>query len=105
MGYTVRKDWVNGPNSVFRFVLGSFYEGNFSNYDAFYFMELDAVPVQPWWLEQFVGEALYYPRAAIRGSRYRDTITFSPCATSSATLVTGLVVSTASAQASIFAVS
>ncbi|CAJ1431512.1 unnamed protein product [Effrenium voratum] len=70
-GYTVRKDWVNGPNSVFRFVLGSFYEGNFSNYDAFYFMELDAVPVQPWWLEQFVGEALYYPRAAIRGSRYR----------------------------------
>ena len=40
--------------------------------------ELDAVPVQPWWLEQFVGEALYYPRAAIRGSRYRGR--FGGCA-------------------------
>ncbi|CAK8989567.1 unnamed protein product [Durusdinium trenchii] len=34
-------------------------------------METDAVPVQESWIDQFIQEALHYPRAAIRGSRYR----------------------------------
>ena len=33
--------------------------------------ETDAVPVQESWIDQFIQEALHYPRAAIRGSRYR----------------------------------
>ncbi|CAE7350571.1 CSMD1, partial [Symbiodinium natans] len=71
-GYAIRKDWVNGPNSVFRFILGSFFNGTFpATYDSFYFMEIDAVPVRPFWLDQFIAEATIYPRAAIRGSRYR----------------------------------
>ncbi|CAE7738143.1 CSMD1, partial [Symbiodinium sp. CCMP2456] len=70
-GYAVRKDWVNGPNKVFRFVLRSFFDGGYaSNYSSFFFMELDAVPLQAFWLDQFAREALCYPTAAIRGSRY-----------------------------------
>ena len=33
--------------------------------------EMDAIPVREAWLDQFVVEALDYPRAAIRGSAYR----------------------------------
>ena len=32
--------------------------------------EIDAVPVRSYWLEQYALEALCYPSAAIRGSRY-----------------------------------
>lgn len=86
----MRRDWVNGPNSVFRFILGSFFNQSYPDmpaYDAFYFMdpccllslfqvlksgeEMDAIPVREAWLDQFVLEALDYPRAAIRGSAYR----------------------------------
>ena len=73
-GYTVRKDWVNGPNKVFRFILRSFLEKSetFSaDYEAFYFMEFDSTPLRPFWLDQFHAEVFHYPRAAIRGSRYR----------------------------------
>jgi len=73
-GYTVRKDWVNGPNKVFRFILQSFLQKSFvssNNYEAFFFMEFDSTPLRPFWLDQFYAEAVHYPRAAIRGSRYR----------------------------------
>lgn len=85
-GYTVRKDWVNGPNKVFRFILRScwalkkdlksalgFLEKSFSSadYEAFYFMEFDSTPLRSFWLDQFYAEVFHYPRAAIRGSRYR----------------------------------
>lgn len=69
-GYAARNDWANGPNSVFLFVMRSFRDGTFGNYDAFYFMEFDAVPVRDNWLQQFVAEA-YDATVAIRGSRYR----------------------------------
>ena len=32
---------------------------------------MDAVPIRPFWLDQFILEVLEYPRAAIRGSPYR----------------------------------
>ncbi|CAL1143974.1 unnamed protein product [Cladocopium goreaui] len=71
-GYAVRKDWVNGPNKVFRFILQSFLEKSFvSDYEAFFFMEFDSTPLRPFWLDQFYAEVFQYPRAAIRGSRYR----------------------------------
>ncbi|CAE7249816.1 CSMD1, partial [Symbiodinium natans] len=70
-GYSVHKGWVAGPNKVFRSVLRSFVDKAFGEYSHFYFMEFDAVPVRAEWLQQFVAEALYYPPAAIRGSRYR----------------------------------
>lgn len=36
--------------------------------------EIDAVPVRSLWLEQYAVEALCYPPAAIRGSRYLGSI-------------------------------
>lgn len=69
-GYSARNDWANGPNRVFSFVTRSFYDGTFGSYDAFYFMELDAVPVRGNWLQQLVEEA-YDDSMAVRGSRYR----------------------------------
>ncbi|CAE7294028.1 CSMD1, partial [Symbiodinium pilosum] len=73
-GYAVRSDWVSGPNAVFRFVLGCFLDRTCGDYSAFYFMEFDAVPIRPGWLEQFILEAFTYPPAAIRGSRYRGEL-------------------------------
>ncbi|OLQ13210.1 hypothetical protein AK812_SmicGene2831 [Symbiodinium microadriaticum] len=36
---------------------GSFFNGTFpASYDSFYFMEIDAVPVRPFWLDQFIAE-------------------------------------------------
>lgn len=71
-GYAVRKDWVNGSNKVFRFILQSFLEKSFvSDYEAFFFMEFDSTPLRPFWLDQFYAEVFQYPRAAIHGSRYR----------------------------------
>ncbi|CAK9059991.1 unnamed protein product [Durusdinium trenchii] len=72
-GYAVRKDWVNGPNKVFRFILHSFLVKAFSSsdYEAFFFMEFDSTPVRPFWLDQFYAEVFHYPSTAIRGSRYR----------------------------------
>jgi len=68
-------NWVNGPNEVFRYVLGNFVDQKFdTGYDAFYYMELDSTPVRAAWLDQFVLEALpsaQFPRAAIRGSAYK----------------------------------
>lgn len=32
---------------------------------------MDAVPIRPFWLDQFIVEVLDYPRAAVRGSPYR----------------------------------
>ena len=50
---------------------GSFYAGDFAaDYDAFFFMEMDAVPVRPGWIDQFLLEARAM-RGAIRGSSYR----------------------------------
>ncbi|CAE7240666.1 CSMD1 [Symbiodinium sp. CCMP2456] len=72
-GYAVRKDWVNGPNKVFRYILRSFLDSTLApaDYDAFFFMEFDSVPLRSLWLDQLYAEVVIYPRAAIRGSRYR----------------------------------
>eukprot|EP00439_Symbiodinium_sp_Y106_P040471 s2369_g4.t5 len=70
-GYEIRRDWVHGPNTVFRTLLRNFIDRAWGNYSHFYFMEFDAVPVRSNWLDQFILEALRYPDAAIRGSHYR----------------------------------
>ncbi|OLP79636.1 hypothetical protein AK812_SmicGene40049 [Symbiodinium microadriaticum] len=44
---------------------------SFGEYSHFFYMELDSVPIRADWLQQYVAEALYYPTAAMRGSRYR----------------------------------
>jgi len=69
-------NWVNGPNEVFRYVLGNFVDQTWEmgTYNAFYYMELDSTPVRAAWLDQFVLEALpseQFPNAAIRGSVYK----------------------------------
>eukprot|EP00439_Symbiodinium_sp_Y106_P056687 s237_g7.t5 len=70
-GYSIRKAWVTGPNKVFRSVLRAAVDQTVGEYSHFFYMELDSVPVRADWLQQYVAEALYYPAAAIRGSRYR----------------------------------
>ena len=40
-------------------------------FDVIHCQEMDAVPIRPFWLDQFILEVLEYPRAAIRGSPYR----------------------------------
>ncbi|CAE7887125.1 unnamed protein product, partial [Symbiodinium microadriaticum] len=70
-GYSIRKAWVTGPNKVFRSVLRAAVDKSFGEYSHFFYMELDSVPIRADWLQQYVAEALYYPTAAMRGSRYR----------------------------------
>ncbi|CAE7321555.1 SELP [Symbiodinium sp. CCMP2456] len=70
-GYSIRKAWVTGPNKVFKSVLRAAVDKTVGEYSHFFYMELDSVPVREGWLLQYVAEALYYPTAAIRGSRYR----------------------------------
>eukprot|EP00435_Cladocopium_sp_Y103_P036360 s1429_g9.t1 len=57
--------------------VGSFYAAEFTaDYDAFFFMEIDAVPVRPRWMDQLLLEV---PRAsAIRGSGYRGDLFEGP---------------------------
>ncbi|CAL1128066.1 unnamed protein product [Cladocopium goreaui] len=65
-------------NGVFRRLLSRFYAGDFmADYDAFFFMEIDAVPVRAWWIEQLLLETVETKTAtasAIRGSGYRGDL-------------------------------
>ncbi|CAE7554786.1 unnamed protein product [Symbiodinium natans] len=71
-GYSVNRHWVQGPNSVFTSIMSAMLTGDLRGYDAFFFMEMDAVPIKAGWLEQFEKEALEMPtqNMAIRGSKY-----------------------------------
>ncbi|CAE7254144.1 unnamed protein product [Symbiodinium pilosum] len=72
-GYTTNKHWVSGPNTVFKSIMDAMYTGTYKGmYDAFFLMEMDAVPLKHYWLEQFETEAHEMPdmNIAVRGSQY-----------------------------------
>ena len=72
-GYTTNKHWVSGPNTVFKSIMDAMYAGPYMNmYDSFFLMEMDAVPIKNYWLDQFEMEAHEMPdnNMAVRGSQY-----------------------------------
>ncbi|CAE7194110.1 unnamed protein product [Symbiodinium sp. CCMP2592] len=72
-GYAMNRHWVSGPNMVFQHVVEAMFSGAFAGeYDSFFWMEMDAVPVKANWLDKFVEEAAEMPamNMAIRGSLY-----------------------------------
>ena len=72
-GYTTNKHWVKGPNTVFKSIMDAMYTGSYMNmYDSFFLMEMDAVPIKNYWLDQFEMEAHEMPgqNMAVRGSQY-----------------------------------
>ncbi|CAE7906190.1 unnamed protein product, partial [Symbiodinium necroappetens] len=72
-GYAMNKHWVSGPNMIFKHVVEAMFTGAFAGeYDSFFWMEMDAVPVMANWLDKFVEEAAEMPamNMAIRGSPY-----------------------------------
>ncbi|CAE7351799.1 unnamed protein product, partial [Symbiodinium pilosum] len=72
-GYTTNKHWVSGPNTVFKSIMDAMYMGDWKGmYDAFFLMEMDAVPIKHYWLEQFEMEAAEMKpgNMAVRGSQY-----------------------------------
>ncbi|CAE7212679.1 unnamed protein product [Symbiodinium natans] len=72
-GYTTNKHWVSGPNHVFKSVMDAMFTGAYMDmYDSFFLMEMDAVPIKDYWLDQFEKEAheVADNNVAIRGSQY-----------------------------------
>ena len=72
-GYTTNKHWVRGPNTVFKSIMDAMYTGTYMDmYDAFFLMEMDAVPLKDDWLMQFEMEAMDMSAnsIAVRGSQY-----------------------------------
>ncbi|CAE7351814.1 unnamed protein product, partial [Symbiodinium pilosum] len=72
-GYTTNKHWVSGPNTVFKSIMDAMYMGPYKGmYDSFFLMEMDAVPIKQYWLDQFEMEAHEMPaqNMAVRGSQY-----------------------------------
>lgn len=75
-GYALNKHWVSGPNMVFKSVMEAMYTGTFADqYDSVFWMEMDAVPIRPGWLDVLETEAMEMPamNMAIRGSMYRGS--------------------------------
>ncbi|CAE7037267.1 unnamed protein product [Symbiodinium natans] len=72
-GYTTNKHWVSGPNHVFKSIMDAMFTGAYMDmYDSFFLMEMDAVPIKDYWLDQFEKEAheVADGNIAIRGSQY-----------------------------------
>ncbi|CAE7476983.1 unnamed protein product [Symbiodinium sp. CCMP2592] len=70
-GYATNRHWVSGPNMIFKHIVEAMFTGAFAGeYDSFFWMEMDAVPVMANWLDKFVEEAAEMPamNMAIRGS-------------------------------------
>lgn len=43
--------WVNGPNRQFERTIRAVQMSEYGSYELMYFMEMDSVPVQPYWLD------------------------------------------------------
>ena len=61
-------NWVNGPNRQFEAAFRIIQSGEWGNYDAFYLMEGDSVPVKNYWLDVILGEINAYRPFAILGA-------------------------------------
>jgi len=63
-------NWVNGPNRQFEAAFRIIQSGEWGNYDGFYLMEGDSVPVKNYWLDVILGEIDAYKPFAVLGAQY-----------------------------------
>jgi len=46
--------WVNGPNRQFERTIRAVQDAESGSYDLLYLMEMDSIPVQPFWLDRII---------------------------------------------------
>jgi hypothetical protein len=61
-------NWVNGPNRQFEAAFRIIQSGEWGDYDGFYLMEGDSVPVKNYWLDVLLGEINAYKPFAVLGA-------------------------------------
>lgn len=61
-------NWVNGPNRQFEAAFRIIQSGEWGDYDGFYLMEGDSVPVKNYWLDVILGEINAYRPFAVLGA-------------------------------------
>lgn len=61
-------NWVNGPNRQFEAAFRIIQSGEWGDYDGFYLMEGDSVPVKNYWLDVLLGEINAYRPFAVLGA-------------------------------------
>jgi len=62
--------WVNGPNRQYEAGFRIIQSGEWGDYDGFYLMEGDSVPVKNYWLDVILGEIKAYKPFAVLGAQY-----------------------------------
>ena len=62
--------WVNGPNRQYEAGFRIIQSGEWGDYDGFYLMEGDSVPVKSYWLDVILGEINAYRPFAVLGAQY-----------------------------------
>lgn len=63
-------NWVNGPNRQFEAAFRIIQSGEWGDYDGFYLMEGDSIPIKSHWLDVVLSEIEYYRPFAILGAQY-----------------------------------
>ena len=48
--------WVNGPNRQFERTVRTIQRGKFGSYDLMYLMEMDSVPIKPFWVDLIIDD-------------------------------------------------
>jgi len=62
--------WVNGPNRQYEAGFRIIQSGEWGDYDGFYLMEGDSVPVKNYWLDVIMGEIKAHKPFAVLGAQY-----------------------------------
>ncbi|KAK1746265.1 leishmanolysin-like peptidase (family M8) [Skeletonema marinoi] len=63
-------NWVNGPNRQYEAGFRIIQSGEWGDYDGFYLMEGDSVPVKNYWLDVITGEIDAHRPFAVLGAQY-----------------------------------
>ena len=61
---------MNGPNRQYEAGFRIIQSGDWGDYDGFYLMEGDSVPVKNYWLDVILGEIKAYKPFAVLGAQY-----------------------------------
>lgn len=63
-------NWVNGPNRQFEAAFRIIQSGEWGEYDGFYLMEGDSIPIKSYWLDTVLSEIEVNRPFAIMGAKY-----------------------------------